>query len=133
MSSFFLAHEALRLTFHDAIGFSKTGKFVGNGADGSMILFANPEVNFTENAGIDDSVNNLIPFLSKFPTISAGDLVQFAGAVAVSNCPVSANLPISIIHSSLFGRVHLNSSFWPAVRTRLLRLLRASSLCPRTT
>ena len=98
-----------------------------------MLSFPTLEPGRSENAGIDDSVNNLIPFLSKFPTISAGDLVQFAGAVAVSNCPVSANLPIPIMHSSLFGRVHPNSSFWPAVETRLLRLSRASSLFPRTT
>ena len=73
-------HESLRLTFHDAIGFSKSGKFVGNGADGSMIIFANPEVNFTENAGIDDSVNALSPFLTRH-AVTAGDLIQFAGAV----------------------------------------------------
>ena len=54
-----------------------------------MLLFPTIEPNFHENAGIDDSVNNLIPFLSKYPTVTAGDLVQFAGAVALSNCPVS--------------------------------------------
>ena len=75
------AHESLRLTFHDAIGFSKT-HFVGNGADGSMIIFANPEVNFTENAGIDDSVDALSPFLTRH-LVTAGDLIQFAGAVGM--------------------------------------------------
>ena len=74
-------HESLRLTFHDAIGFSLT-HFVGNGADGSMIIFADPEVNFTENAGIDDSVDALTPFLSRHD-VTAGDLIQFAGAAGM--------------------------------------------------
>lgn len=55
-----------------------------------MLLFPTIEPNFAANNGIDDSVNNLIPFLAKHPGISAGDLVQFAGAVALTNCPVSA-------------------------------------------
>ena len=60
----------------------------GGGADGSMLIFPTVEPAFFANLGIADSVNNLIPFLSQFPAISAGDLVQFAGAVAVANCPV---------------------------------------------
>lgn len=55
-----------------------------------MLLFPTVEPSFSANNGIDDSVNNLIPFMAKHP-VSAGDLVQFAGAVALSNCPVSAN------------------------------------------
>ena len=46
-----------------------------------MLIFPTVEPSRPENAGIDDSVNNLIPFLSQFPTITAGDLVQFAGAI----------------------------------------------------
>ena len=88
-------HESLRLTFHDAIGFSKSGKLKGGGADGSMIIFDEIETNFPANNGIDDSVNNLIPFMQKHNTISAGDLVQFAGAVALSNCPVSTNTSVT--------------------------------------
>lgn len=39
------AHEALRLTFHDAIGFSKSGgPSQGTGADGSIMLFNNTEL-----------------------------------------------------------------------------------------
>ena len=64
----------------------------GGGADGSMLLFPTIEPNFPANNGIDDSVNNLIPFMQKHNTISAGDIVQFAGAVALSNCPVSSTL-----------------------------------------
>ena len=76
------AHESLRLTFHDAIGFSRTGKFKGTGADGSMILFSEIETNFAANAGIDDSVDALSPFLTRH-LVTAGDLIQFAGAVGM--------------------------------------------------
>ena len=85
------AHEVLRLTFHDAIGFSKSGKFKGDGADGSMILFSDIEVNFAANNGIDDSVDALAPFLTRH-LVTAGDLIQFAGAVGVSNCPGAPQL-----------------------------------------
>ena len=62
-----------------------------------MLLFPTVEPNFEANNGIDDSVNNLIPFMQKHNTISAGDLVQFAGAVALSNCPVSRSADPSLL------------------------------------
>jgi hypothetical protein len=79
------------LTFHDAIGFSKSGKFKGTGADGSMIIFSDIETNFHANNGIDDSVDDLTPFLQRH-LVTAGDLIQFAGAVGVSNCPGAPRL-----------------------------------------
>jgi len=85
-------HEVVRLTFHDAIGFSKSGAFKGTGADGSMIIFDSIETNFAANLGIDDSVDALSPFLTQFPTLTAGDLIQFAGAVALTNCPGAPRL-----------------------------------------
>jgi manganese peroxidase len=56
-----------------------------------MLLFPTVEPSFEANAGIDDSVNNLLHVL---PTagVSAGDLIQFAGAVALSNCPGAPRL-----------------------------------------
>ncbi|KAJ6463150.1 manganese peroxidase [Mycena vitilis] len=85
-------HESLRLTFHDAIAISQSmGPSVGGGADGSMLLFPTIEPNFAANNGIDDSVNNLLPILARHP-VSAGDLVQFAGAVGLSNCPGAPQL-----------------------------------------
>lgn len=75
-------HESLRLTFHDAIGFSLSGQFNGTGADGSMILFSDIETNFAANAGIDDSVDALSPFLTRH-LVTAGDLIQFAGALGM--------------------------------------------------
>jgi cytochrome c peroxidase len=77
----------------DSIAISqKMGPSAGGGADGSQLLFPTIEPLFVANNGISDSVNNLIPFLSQFPNIGAADLVQFAGAVAVSNCPGAPQL-----------------------------------------
>ncbi|KAL5498489.1 GP1_2 [Sanghuangporus vaninii] len=86
-------HEVLRLTFHDAIGFSSSGTFAGGGADGSMLIFSATELAYTENEGMDDPVDALLPFLAKYgANITAGDLIQFAGAVGVSNCPGAPKL-----------------------------------------
>ncbi|KZT31359.1 heme peroxidase, partial [Sistotremastrum suecicum HHB10207 ss-3] len=84
-------HEVLRLSFHDAIGFSKSGKFKGTGADGSMILFDSTETAFAANNGIDDSVDALSPFLTTH-NVTAGDLIQFAAAVGITNCPGAPRL-----------------------------------------
>lgn len=88
-------HESLRLTFHDAIGFSpaltKAGKFGGGGADGSIITFASTETPFHANGGIDDIVDAQTPFVSKH-NVTPGDFIQFAGAVGVSNCPGAPRL-----------------------------------------
>ncbi|TDL24699.1 manganese peroxidase 2 [Rickenella mellea] len=84
-------HEVLRLTFHDAIGFSESGVLQGTGADGSMIIFDDIETAFAANNGIDDSVDALSPFLSTH-NVTAGDLIQFAGAVGITNCPGAPRL-----------------------------------------
>ncbi|KIJ56361.1 class II peroxidase [Sphaerobolus stellatus SS14] len=88
-------HEVVRLTFHDAIAFSTSLKFqgkpAGGGADGSMLVFPDVEPNFSANNGISDSVDALLPFLAKHP-VSAGDLIQFAGAVGLTNCPGAPQL-----------------------------------------
>ncbi|KAH9056569.1 manganese peroxidase 1 [Lactarius vividus] len=88
------AHSALRLAFHDAIGFSKTTN-VGGGADGSIVVFADTELAFHANAGIDDIVNSQLPFIAKH-NLSAGDFIQFAAAVGVSNCPGAPRLKFSL-------------------------------------
>ncbi|KAF8581571.1 class II peroxidase [Ramaria rubella] len=89
-------HEVVRLTFHDAIAFSSSllaqGKPAGGGADGSMLIFPNVEPNFAANLGINDSVQALLPFLAAHNTITAGDLIQFAGAVGLTNCPGAPQL-----------------------------------------
>ncbi|KAL1946916.1 hypothetical protein VTO73DRAFT_15020 [Trametes versicolor] len=82
-------HESLRLTFHDAIGFSpalaRQHKFGGGGADGSIITFDTIETAFHANGGIDDIVDVQKPFVTKH-NMTAGDFIQLAGAVGFSNC-----------------------------------------------
>ncbi|KAF8576337.1 class II peroxidase [Ramaria rubella] len=89
-------HEVLRLSFHDAIAISaslkKQGKPAGGGADGSMLIFPNVEPNFHANLGISDSVEALLPFLANHSQVTAGDLIQFAAAVGISNCPGAPRL-----------------------------------------
>ena len=57
-----------------------------------MIIFPNVEPNFHANLGISDGVGALTPFLVKHNQISAGDLIQFAAAVAITNCPGAPRL-----------------------------------------
>ncbi|KAJ8517199.1 hypothetical protein ONZ45_g5603 [Pleurotus djamor] len=87
-------HESLRLTFHDAIGFSpalfRQGKYGGGGADGSIMLFPD-EVTFPANNGVDEIVEAQRPLAIKHK-VSFGDFIQFAGAVGVSNCAAGPRL-----------------------------------------
>ncbi|KAI0298624.1 manganese peroxidase 3 [Russula brevipes] len=69
------AHSALRLAFHDAIGYSMS-QSVGGGADGSIIKYADIETKYPANGGTMISHN-----------ISEGDFIQFAAAVGLTNCP----------------------------------------------
>ncbi|KAJ7168940.1 manganese peroxidase [Mycena filopes] len=85
------AHEVIRLVFHDSIAISQKNPSAGGGADGSMLLFPDVEPNFNASEGVEGSVQNLLPFLHKY-NVSARDLVQFAGAVALSNCPGAPQL-----------------------------------------
>jgi cytochrome c peroxidase len=85
------AHSALRLSFHDAIGFSLTQNF-GGGADGSISTFP-IELTFHANGGIDDIVSSQAPFAANHSNVlSPGDFIQFAAAVGVSNCPGAPRL-----------------------------------------
>ncbi|KAJ6535206.1 heme peroxidase [Mycena vulgaris] len=92
-------HESLRLTFHDAIGFSpalfKAGKF-GHVTSllhiyGSIMAHSEIETVFSANNGIDDIVDVQRPFAIAHK-VSFGDFIQFAGAVGVSNCPGAPRL-----------------------------------------
>ena len=79
------AREALRLTFHDAMGFSPT--LGGGGADGSIITFSSTELAYAANddAGVSDIVDNLTPLVAQF-NVTPGDLIYFAAAVGVTHC-----------------------------------------------
>ncbi|KAJ7021198.1 manganese peroxidase 1 precursor [Mycena alexandri] len=74
------AHTALRVAFHDAIGFSKSDPSFGTGADGSIFMFAETELSFGANLGIADAFNLEAPFI-------ANHIIQFAAAVSLTRCP----------------------------------------------
>ncbi|KAF8888444.1 manganese peroxidase 1 [Gymnopilus junonius] len=90
------AHAALRLTFHDAIGFSKNGG-LGGGADGSILAFNSTETQYAANEGIDDIIARQFPVFLK-SGLSPGDFVHLAGNIGANNCPGTPQLPFS------FGR-----------------------------
>ncbi|KLO10399.1 manganese peroxidase 1 [Schizopora paradoxa] len=80
-------HRALRLSFQDAIGFSfMDGPKAGGGADGSIITFETTELKDPANMGIDIAINDTKFLLQKF-NVTPGDLIQFAAAVGITNCP----------------------------------------------
>ncbi|KAF5332391.1 hypothetical protein D9758_000997 [Tetrapyrgos nigripes] len=89
------AHESLRLTFHDAIGFSNSknaaGEFGGGGADGSIMAFTDQELQDPANDGTDDIIGNQRTIALNH-NVSFGDFIQFTGAVAVSNCKAGPHL-----------------------------------------
>ncbi|KAJ7890376.1 putative versatile peroxidase [Mycena leptocephala] len=83
------AHDALRLSFHDAIGYSpnlkRQNQFGGDGADGSLIKFADPELTYHANVGLETIVYDEKALADKYH-VSYGDIIQFAAAVSVRNC-----------------------------------------------
>ncbi|KDR83273.1 hypothetical protein GALMADRAFT_263611 [Galerina marginata CBS 339.88] len=89
------AHGALRLMFHDAIGFSP--KAGGGGADGSIAVFNKTELTFPANAGIDDILDVIGPFLQKYSSVmTPGDFIQLAGAVSLSHCAGAPRVKFSL-------------------------------------
>ena len=57
-----------------------------------MLIFPDVEPNFHANLGISDSVEALTPFLRNHTDVTAGDLIQFGAAVAITNCPGAPRL-----------------------------------------
>nr|UDP83132.1 manganese peroxidase 5 [Cyathus bulleri] len=90
------AHSALRLSFHDAIGFSIHGG-KGGGADGSILLFNSTELKFHANGGIDDITARQFPVFQT-TGLTPGDFVHLAAAVGTANCPGAPRLQF------MFGR-----------------------------
>ncbi|KAF8799177.1 manganese peroxidase 1 [Phlegmacium glaucopus] len=84
------AHSALRLAFHDAIGFSVNGG-KGGGADGSILIFNKTEGLFHANNGIDEITARQFPVFQE-TGLSAGDFVHLAAAIGTSNCPGAPSL-----------------------------------------
>ncbi|KAJ7192621.1 manganese peroxidase 1 precursor [Mycena pura] len=112
------AHAALRVSFHDAIGFSKSQPSLGTGADGSILIFAETELSYDANLGIADAFNVEVPFIMKH-NISVADLydlqhvyvfptyiypsIQFSAAVSLTHCP-------GVVRPTfMFGRVDAKS------------------------
>ncbi|KAF8890795.1 manganese peroxidase 1 [Gymnopilus junonius] len=83
------AHSALRLSFHDAIGFSIHGS--GGGADGSILAFNETETAFHANGGIDDITARQFPVFLE-TGLTAGDFVHLAAAIGTANCPGAPRL-----------------------------------------
>ncbi|KAF9556297.1 manganese peroxidase 1 [Agrocybe pediades] len=90
------AHSALRLSFHDAIGFSIHGG-KGNGADGSILIFNSTELQSAANDGIDDITSRQFPVFQE-TGLSAGDFVHLAAAIGTANCAGAPRLKY------MFGR-----------------------------
>ncbi|KZV84752.1 peroxidase MNP2 [Exidia glandulosa HHB12029] len=84
-------HSMVRISFHDAIGFSLHSE-KGGGADGSMIKFQDVELKFPANEGVDFIVSFLQPFADDLG-ISYGDAIMFGTAVGMSLCPGAPRLP----------------------------------------
>ncbi|KAI0699316.1 heme peroxidase, partial [Cerioporus squamosus] len=89
------ARQSLRITFHDAIGYSSalwnSGSFGGGGADGSLVAFSEIELTSPANKGLQGIVKSL-KRVADAHNVSYGDIVQFAGAVGLSNCPGAPRL-----------------------------------------
>lgn len=86
------ARAAIRAGFHDAGTWSKslasTGQDYG-GADGSIFLFG--ETTRTENNGLQGIVNTLGQ-LARELAVEVSDMIQFAAAHAVVNCPLGPRM-----------------------------------------
>ncbi|KEY72466.1 hypothetical protein S7711_05141 [Stachybotrys chartarum IBT 7711] len=89
-----LARQAIRIGFHDAGTWSKSGG--GGGADGSLIL--SDEMTRFENNGMQDMVAEYRKLYAKyhdqagFSAVSMADLVQVGAKVATVVCPLGPRI-----------------------------------------
>ena len=100
----------------------------GGGADGSIAIFARTETAFHANIGLDEVVETQRPFLERSgmgvadlcvtsvtgtPTVlrQSSYSIQFAGAVAVTNCPGAPPLNVSIGMFYMTIGVELDADF----------------------
>ncbi|KAF8911922.1 manganese peroxidase isozyme precursor [Mucidula mucida] len=90
-----VASDAIRLAFHDAIGYSpaltEQGKWGGGGADGSIMTFASPELGYAGNKGLQ-TIAGIERIYADLNGVSYGDIIQFANAVALTICPGAPRL-----------------------------------------
>lgn len=63
--------QSLRLAFTDAMGISplleEMGEFGGGGADGSISIFSDIELEYSANAGLDEIINEQASFIASHP------------------------------------------------------------------
>ncbi|KDR79593.1 hypothetical protein GALMADRAFT_265964 [Galerina marginata CBS 339.88] len=80
------AHAALRLAFHDAIGFS---------TNGMPLARLSESMSKTRLFSIDDIVARQMPIFLQ-SNLTAGDFVHLAAAIGTGNCPGAPQLSYSI-------------------------------------
>ncbi|TFK17811.1 peroxidase [Coprinopsis marcescibilis] len=89
------ARRVLQTFFHDAIGWSPaltaTGQFGGGGADGSIIAHSQIETTFVPNRALGPTIEALRAIAIR-NSVSFGDILNFANAVGLSNCPGAPRL-----------------------------------------
>ena len=89
-----LARQAIRLGFHDAGTWSKSGG--GGGADGSIVLAG--EMARFENSGMGPMVKKYEELYAKyhdqlgFSAVTMADLLQFGATVATVSCPLGPRI-----------------------------------------
>ncbi|TFK27219.1 hypothetical protein FA15DRAFT_217622 [Coprinopsis marcescibilis] len=87
--------RVLQTFFHDAIGFSpaltNAGQFGGGGADGSIIAHSVIETTFVPNRALGPTIEALRA-ISIRNSVSFGDILNFANAVGLTNCPGAPRL-----------------------------------------
>ncbi|KAF7305266.1 Peroxidase [Mycena chlorophos] len=100
------SHTALRVSFHDAIGFSLHNKSMGCAKSYAELArtalsssSARLSFPYPANLGIADAFNLEAPFINAHPEISVADFIQFTAAVSLTKCPGVAQ------PTFMFGRV----------------------------
>ncbi|KAF2139326.1 class II peroxidase [Aplosporella prunicola CBS 121167] len=79
------ARAAIRLSFHDC--------FSGAGCDGSLVLAQ--EYTRSENAGLQDISLKVGDLANKY-NVGVADMIQFAGAVATTACPLGPRIRVLV-------------------------------------
>jgi hypothetical protein len=91
------AHGAIRAPFHDCIN---------NGCDGSLIL--SDECSRPENAGLSDICTKLLDWSTRYD-VSAADMIQFAAATAISQCPLGPKVQALVGRKDKKKAAHVGS------------------------
>ncbi|KAH7082183.1 ligninase LG6 precursor [Paraphoma chrysanthemicola] len=107
------AHGAIRAPFHDCIN---------NACDGSLILA--DECGRAENAGLSDICGKLQGWSTKY-SVGAADIIQFAAAVAIAECPLGPKVKALVGRKDSSTAAALNSM--PSSKDSVDKILAAFS------